>query len=59
MKVKYRIVVEVESDTEWEDTPDKWNMSEVMDAPASLVSYEILDEESEKETLTSPKNLIE
>lgn len=44
MKVKYRIVVEIESDTEWEDTPDKWNMSEVMDAPAELISYEELGE---------------
>ncbi len=44
MKVKYRIVIEVESDTESEDTPDRWNMSDLMDAPAELISYEELGE---------------
>ena len=44
MKVKYRIVVEVESDTEREDTPDKWDMTELLDAPAELISYEELGE---------------
>lgn len=44
MKVKYRIVVDVESDTERETTPDKWDMNALMDAKAELVSYEVIDE---------------
>lgn len=48
MKVKYRIVVEVESDTERECTPDRWDFTELMDAPAELVSYEELGEVPEE-----------
>lgn len=40
MKVKYRIVIDVESDTERECTPDRWDFTELMDAPAELISYE-------------------
>jgi hypothetical protein len=36
----FRVVVDVEIDTDAHEEPSKWNWSELLDAPASLVDID-------------------
>lgn len=50
MKIKYRLVIEVEGDPEREATPDRWDMDALMGSPAELISYEVVDDPSVKKS---------
>lgn len=58
MKVKYRIVVDVESDTEKEETPDKWDMTELFGATANFVSYKELPQNNPKRNVKKKKKNV-
>ena len=47
MKVKYKIILTVESDTETEDIPDRWDWVSLVGGNAELVAYKEMPPDKE------------